>query len=133
MSNSNQQICNKKSRATLDMFALLLPHQTNTLSGVFFWWTSQNVFTTRESLPRPLYKKTPFRVCSFGGLQRTCLQHENPSPSTVQKNTLSGVFFWWTGMDSNHRRRCRQIYSLIPLATREPVLELVIGVEPTTC
>ncbi len=43
-----------------------------------------------------LYKKTPFRVCSFGGLHRTYLQHENPPPSTTQKNTLSGVFFWWT-------------------------------------
>ena len=25
----------------------------------------------------------------------------------------------WKVMDSNHRRRSRQIYSLIPLATRE--------------
>ena len=43
-----------------------------------------------------LYKKTPFRVCSFGGLPRTCLPTRESSPSTVQKNTLSGVFFWWT-------------------------------------
>lgn len=28
---------------------------------------------------------------------------------------------WWRGMDSNHRRQSRQIYSLIPLATREPL------------
>ena len=26
----------------------------------------------------------------------------------------------WAGVDSNHRRRCRQIYSLLPLATRAP-------------
>ncbi len=43
-----------------------------------------------------LYKKTPFRVCSFGGLLRTCLQTRESTPSTTQKNTLSGVFFWWT-------------------------------------
>ena len=32
-------------------------------------------------------------------------------------------------MDSNHRRRSRQIYSLIPLATREPLhgVLLVVG------
>ena len=38
-------------------------------------------------------------------------------------------------MDSNHRSRWRQIYSLFPLAAREPVriLELAIGIEPTTC
>jgi hypothetical protein len=28
---------------------------------------------------------------------------------------------WWRGEDSNLRRRCRQIYSLFPLATREPL------------
>ena len=28
--------------------------------------------------------------------------------------------FWWAGVDSNHRSRRRQIYSLLPLATREP-------------
>ena len=27
--------------------------------------------------------------------------------------------FWWRRVDSNHRRRCQQIYSLPPLATRE--------------
>ena len=38
-------------------------------------------------------------------------------------------------MDSNHRSLRQQIYSLLPLATREPshLLELVIGIEPTTC
>ena len=29
--------------------------------------------------------------------------------------------FWWEEVDSNHRRRCQQIYSLLPLATREPL------------
>ena len=28
---------------------------------------------------------------------------------------------WWRETDSNHRRQCRQIYSLLPLATREPL------------
>ena len=37
--------------------------------------------------------------------------------------------WWWREMDSNHRRRSRQIYSLIPLATREPLhgVLLVVG------
>ena len=30
---------------------------------------------------------------------------------------------WWRGEDSNLRRRCQQIYSLPPLATREPLHE----------
>ena len=42
-------------------------------------------------------------------------------------------------VDSNHRRRCQQIYSLSPLATREfphiqlRRMELVDGLEPPTC
>ena len=43
---------------------------------------------------------------------------------------------WWGMVDSNHRRRCQQIYSLSPLATREIPhihLELVDGFEPPTC
>ena len=28
---------------------------------------------------------------------------------------------WWRGQDLNLRRRSRQIYSLIPLTTREPL------------
>ncbi len=33
---------------------------------------------------------------------------------------------WWREKDSNLRRRSRQIYSLIPLATREPLHNLEI-------
>ena len=41
---------------------------------------------------------------------------------------------WWGEMDSNHRSRGRQIYSLFPLAARESphILELVNGIEPST-
>ena len=49
--------------------------------------------------------------------------------------TVIGTF-WWGMVDSNHRRRCQQIYSLSPLATREIPhihLELVDGFEPPTC
>ena len=42
--------------------------------------------------------------------------------------------WWWGGMDSNHRSETQQIYSLPPLATREPPhMELVMGLEPATC
>ena len=50
---------------------------------------------------------------------------------------LGGVsFFWWAGMDSNHRRRSRRIYSPLHLAALQPTLkkmELVKGIEPSTC
>ncbi len=50
-----------------------------------------------------------------------------------------GVSLWWAEVDSNHRSRRRQIYSLIHLAALESahlfnfVVEPVIGLEPTTC
>ena len=34
---------------------------------------------------------------------------------------FSGKFKWWRGEDSNLRSLRRQIYSLIPLAAREPL------------
>ena len=52
---------------------------------------------------------------------------------------LSISSFWWRGEDSNLRRLRRQIYSLLPLATRVPLqlhhqmLELAMGLEPATC
>ena len=47
----------------------------------------------------------------------------------------ASAFFWWERVDSDHRSHRQQIYSLPPLATRERshIMELVIGVEPTTC
>ncbi len=38
---------------------------------------------------------------------------------------MSRLTVWWGGTDSNHRRQCRQIYSLLPLATREPPQEIL--------
>ena len=43
------------------------------------------------------------------------------SASHVEPGTLNlELFQWWTGEDSNLRRLSQQIYSLPPLATREP-------------
>ena len=60
-----------------------------------------------------------------------------------KKHVLSQVLFWWGMVYSDHRSQWQQIYSLPPLAAREiphmmslycqGSLELVIGVEPTTC
>ena len=51
------------------------------------------------------------------------------------KKSMVLTMLWWGRTDSNHRSESQQIYSLPPLATRElpHLMELVIGVEPTTC
>ncbi len=45
--------------------------------------------------------------------------------TSFKKRTFVGrqkcVFCWWREMDSNHRSETQQIYSLPPLATREPL------------
>ena len=45
--------------------------------------------------------------------------HSTPA-HTNKKASLSTCFFWWAGVDSDHRSETQQIYSLPPLATREP-------------
>ena len=62
---------------------------------------------------------SPRRICRTSGLIQ--------SPQSSGKWSTKGVPFtrWWRGVDSNHRRLSQQIYSLPPLATREPL--------PTRC
>ena len=47
------------------------------------------------------------------------------SVQTKKPMLEQGLFYvlvmWWRGKDSNLRRQCRQIYSLIPLTAREPL------------
>ena len=46
--------------------------------------------------------------------------------STIELHPHTTLIRWWRGEDSNLRRHSRQIYSLIPLAAREPLLHWVI-------
>ena len=59
-----------------------------------------------------------------------------PDPRQKRTDRFTAIGSWWGKVDSNHRRRSQQIYSLSPLATREfphMNLELVDGLEPPTC
>ena len=81
---------------------------------------SRNFWYTRHDLP--------LRGINFDS---TC-----PHPIKIPTTLTGNRYFWWGMVDSNHRRRCQQIYSLSPLATREiphMYLELVDGFEPPTC
>ena len=44
-----------------------------------------------------------------------------PRDKKMKKWKLEKTKDWWRGLDSNQRRWNRQIYSLLPLATREPL------------
>ena len=64
---------------------------------------------------------------------RRMKKYKKNSPAT---ETTSITELWWEEVDSNHRSRGRQIYSLLPLAARESSqikkMELVNGIEPST-
>src|SRR3569832_2262355 len=47
-----------------------------------------------------------------------------PRKMTPRKQLHRGRQLWWRGEDSNLRRLSRQIYSLITLAAREPLLDM---------
>ena len=52
-----------------------------------------------------------------GALPRAAFRIHNRKNTAKRQMPFSCV--WWGMVDSNHRRRCQQIYSLSPLATRE--------------
>ena len=113
---------NKKDQALLD---LLFPN-----GGMWILNQLLNPLCGFSGGERRLFGKTlsvyPFSMVIL--VLPTSNKNKKPNPIGF------GVFaFAWGKVDSNHRRRCQQIYSLSPLATREFPLELVIGVEPTTC
>ena len=63
-----------------------------------------------------LYQLSYSRVCP--------IVHESGASFLVARLArllLAQLALWWTGKDSNLRSQRRQIYSLFPLATREPV------------
>ena len=50
----------------------------------------------------------------------TCKYVRTHEPESCASANSAIPAFWWAGVDSNHRSLWRQIYSLLPLATREP-------------
>ena len=77
------------------------------------------------------------------GLTLPCVYINRKSETVTDDNKFRIILSWWERVDSNHRSRRQQIYSLPPLATREhshinlfcfhKIMELVDGLEPPTC
>jgi hypothetical protein len=76
-----------------------------------------NLFLTKEVL----------YLLSYVGPRWSGKRDSNPQPSAWKADALAIELFpqpeerWWRGEDSNLRRLRRQIYSLLPLAAREPL------------
>jgi hypothetical protein len=80
------------------------------------------------------FKKYPTTYSTFVWSGK---RDSNPRRSAWKADALPTELFplWWRGEDLNLRSLRQQIYSLPPLATREPlhVLEPAMGLEPATC
>ena len=111
-----------------------------------FWWAGDRDLGLRRREVANLGKTTVQRQAKCASLLvRTAEEGQQfsytPFNHTKKAPAKGCCFSWWAGVDSNRRSRRRQIYSLIHLATLEPahvflsvgVVELVIGLEPTTC
>ena len=86
--------------------------------------------------------KFPAPPCSFSAYSAYAARDRRVYLFSYTNGHPNGCPLWWEEVDSNHRSRRRQIYSLIHLAALEPVrllwcsaqaVEPVIGLEPTTC
>ncbi len=50
------------------------------------------------------------------------LNYSRPGSLDPRPTPLAGHRLWWRRLDSNQRTQCGQIYSLLPLTTRPPLL-----------
>ena len=101
-------------------------------------WSEGGWSGRRESNPRPTAWKAvtlptelrppfpePYNFIYILCLSQSFLletQNHLPSPLAFRRAGEA----WWRGEDSNLRRRCQQIYSLPPLATRVPLHVIVL-------
>ena len=79
------------------------------------------VFASRRRFfGEPLVCEHPdgFRLkCEPRAVRRVVLL--SPTKKAVSEHKVQIRLFWWGKVDSNHRSKLQQIYSLSPLATRE--------------
>ena len=73
----------------------------------------------RASVLARIAKRPAPKGGSWRNAPRGVNRAEATIPSIKKRHRIAMSFFWWEEVDSNHRRRCQQIYSLLPLATRE--------------
>ncbi len=70
----------------------------------------------------PLATREPLQGVSYSSQSKPKLMFSHkPINQVVLLTQIEVRRIWWRETDSNHRRQCRQIYSLLPLATREPL------------
>ena len=93
--------------------------RTRYLIHFLFWWEEVDSFNSETGKFTCISGASAPKGGSWRNAPRGVNRAESTIPSIKKDTALRCLFFWWEEVDSNHRRRCQQIYSLLPLATRE--------------
>lgn len=79
--------------------------------------------STLADQTRPMERETGIEPVSLAWKAKVLpLNYSRPGSLDPQPTTLAGCELWWRRLDSNQRTQCGQIYSLLPLTTRPPLL-----------
>ena len=85
-------------------------------------------------------EKHPFRctsisLCEFRILKYKNIEKLKETWNKITKKCLVLGFFWWAGVDSDHRSQVTTDLQSVPFGRSGtyPYMELAIGIEPTTC
>ena len=88
-------------------------------AAIWSWWPGLNWWPypyQGYALPTELHQQ--YLVGCGGRTWTTDLRVMSP---TSYQLLHPAMLSWWMGLDSNQRSETRQIYSLLPLTTREPI------------
>ena len=63
------------------------------------------------------------------------IPHLTPCPQKISATINGYGYFWWAGVDSDHRSQVTTDLQSVPFGRSGtyPYMELAIGIEPTTC
>ena len=87
---------------------------------VSLWWAEVEIGFAKASSHRQYYRRNKFHIADARRANHRVYGIRCDAATTHKKDIPLGMsFLWWAEVDSNHRSRRRQIYSLIHLATLE--------------
>ena len=84
---------------------------------------------------KPLFHCASISLYGFRIIQRKNIKKLKETQNKITKKCLVLGFFWWAGVDSDHRSQVTTDLQSVPFGRSGtyPYMELAIGIEPTTC
>ena len=84
---------------------------------------------------KPLFHCASMSLCEFRIFKYKNIKKLKETQNKITKKCLVLGFFWWAGVDSDHRSQVTTDLQSVPFGRSGtyPYMELAIGIEPTTC